>query len=260
MKNEKKKTPLGENITEKIKSGEIKMRSRTYFFFRLVLAVFAAFLAVFFLLYLASLIVFSLKIKGVWFLPAFGLQGIGIFLASLPWILILTVISLAFLLELLIKNASFIYRRPAVYSLLLIFVLVLAGGVAIGKTSFHADMLEKSEKTFLPLAGKIYKDLRMQELENVQAGIVSEITEKGFLIEELNKETEEIEEILVNTTTNFLSAQKVEKGDTVIIMGEKKNGEMRASGVRKIEKKDRGNFFCKIKMCRTESEVKENSD
>ena len=76
------------NTLEKITSGEIKMRPKTYFVLKAILIVLGIVFAVCFSLYIISFILFSLRSTGVLYLPGFGFPGIKAFFVMLPWILI----------------------------------------------------------------------------------------------------------------------------------------------------------------------------
>src|SRR5205823_1531144 len=95
------------NILDKIKEGKIKMKPRAYFIARTVFFALGVIILLLFLIYLASFIVFSLRVSGLVFLPGFGFSGVRILFGSLPWLLIFLAAALIVLLEFFGQQISF---------------------------------------------------------------------------------------------------------------------------------------------------------
>ena len=231
MNNQKQKS-IKETVLEKIKSGQIKMRPKLYFISRTILLVLGFLAVAAFILLLASFIMFSLRINGLWFLPGFGFRGFGMFLNYLPWILILITLILIAILEILAKRFSFVYRRPVVYSLIAIILIVFLGSFIIYKTPLHPGLFIRSREGNLPFAGPIYRGFGMPELHDVHQGIVEELTENGFRI---RRPDNQLLTVIVTPDTQFPSGKEIKQGDMVVVMGERDDGNVRAFGIRKIE-------------------------
>lgn len=183
MNNQQPKNSIVNNVLERIKSGRIKMRPKIYFILKAVFWALAVFSVVLFILYLVSFIVFTLRASGTWFLPGFGFAGIRILFGSLPWLLILATVILIIALEIFAKRFAVVYRRPILYSILIIIVFVLLGSFIIGETQFHPNLLWKAQDRRLPAIESFYRDYGTPRLQNVHFGIVSEIIDNGFTIE-----------------------------------------------------------------------------
>ena len=230
--NNSQKSLITGKVLEKIKSGKIKMRPKIYFILKAILVGLGAAVIAIFILYLISFIVFALRISGIWFAPGFGFYGVKIFLVSLPWLLILIAIILILILEILVEHFSFAYRLPILYSVLGIITLVLLGSFALSQIKIHPYLFQKAQEKNLPVAGKFYRDFGAGKFRNAHRGVVSEITEKGFKIETPGNE---ILNIIITPETRFPFGKDIKENDSVMILGERDNGAVRAFGVRKVD-------------------------
>ena len=120
---------LQETLLAKIKEGQMVMRPRWHFVLKAVLGILGMIILAMAALYLISFILFALREAGLLFIPGFGFHGVGVFLFSLPWILILVSLIFIFLLELLVKRYAFGYRKPLLYSLFGVLGLVVLGSI-----------------------------------------------------------------------------------------------------------------------------------
>ena len=236
--NNSQKSLITGKVLEKIKNGKIKMRPKIYFILKAILVGLGVAVIAIFILYLISFIVFTLRMSGIWFAPGFGFYGVKIFLVSLPWLLILIAIILIIVLEILVKYFSFAYRRPILYSVLSIIMLVLLGSFALSQTKIHPYLFQKSQEKHLPVAGKFYRDFGAGKFRNAHRGVVSEITEKGFKIETPDNETLNI---IITPETRFPFGKDIKENDSIMILGGRDNGAVRAFGIRKVD--DNLNYF-----------------
>jgi len=127
------------NIIEKLKSGKIEMRPKWHFALRSILLILLTILTLILILFLASFLLFHLKRSGIFFGP-------------LPFVMFLLMIVFVALVEFLINRYAVAYRKPVVYSLLIVVALMVAMGLAINKVHFH----EKIEKRNLPMIKRFY--------------------------------------------------------------------------------------------------------
>ncbi|MCX6764761.1 MAG: hypothetical protein NTU58_03640 [Candidatus Nealsonbacteria bacterium] len=233
MNNQEQKNSLSEKVISKIKSGDIKMKPRIYFIFKMVLLGLGAFFLFLFVVFFISFIIFNLRITGLLFLPRFGFHGVGILFGYLPWALILIVGVLIVALEIFSKRFSFVYRRPIVYSLLVIIVLGFLVGFLIEKTHLHSNLFLSARDRHLPVMGPFYRNFGAPPIHNVHRGIVSEIIDNGFKIETPREETLTI---IIAPETRILSDETIKQGDEVVIFGERSDGTVNAFEIRQIEK------------------------
>lgn len=237
--NNQEQKSVRDTIFEKIKSGEIKMQPKIFFIFKAILVILGVVLVIFFILFLVSFIGFKIRATGALFLPIFGFFGMRTFFSSLPWILIIIAAILIFALEVFAKNFTFVYRRPIIYSIIVIIFFVILGGFAIERSPFHPDLFWKAKEGKLPIMGDFYRNPNMApRSQNVYHGVVSEITENGFNIKESD---DKILTVITSSDTKFPTGEKIKEGNIVVVMGEKKDGAITALGVRIIN--DRFDIF-----------------
>jgi hypothetical protein len=238
MENQEKNSQIANEVLEKIKSGKIKMRPKFYFVLKTILIVAAVFVLAILIIFLISFIKFHMRASGIWYLPDFGFRGWGTYLGLLPWFLILAGLILILILEILAKRFSFVWKRPVVYSLLAIVLIVAIGGFIVEKTPLHPTLLLKARQQKLPFAGPMYRGFGMPMLHDVQRGVVEETLENGFKIRTFD---DRLLTVILKEETQFPFGKEIEKGDTIVVMGRREDDTIRAFGIREIE--DQFNVF-----------------
>ncbi len=223
---------LRKKILDKIKVGQAKMRPKWHFVLKTLLLAAGVIIGALALLYIASFILFSLRQTGVWFLPSFGLRGIMIFLISMPKLLIILGIVFIILLEVLVRRYSFGWRKPLLYSLLGIIGFVILASFIVSKTSFHEGLFMRARQGGLPYAGQFYRDFGMPRGEHAQIGVITEITDEGFKMETPRGEPLTI---IIDPQTSFPLGIDFQKGDRVVVMGERDDRAVKAAGIRRID-------------------------
>ncbi len=223
------------SLLEQIKSGEIKMRPRSYFIakstLQLIALLLAALLAVFFL----SFLVFRLKLSGALLMPGFGVGGIKDLLLSLPlFIVVLVLIFLAVFIW-FAERYPIAYQRPLLYSLMAIVVIVCGGAVLVYSTPLHPYFFRAFSPPGAPSVMRIlYFHPRGPEIHN---GLVGEIKTLDESKVELLGPEGKVYKVLVDSQT-FLPGGRDdwEVGDWLIIRGEIMGNEIRAWAAREINK------------------------
>jgi hypothetical protein len=220
-------------ILEKIKKGKVKMKPRSYFILRTIVFVLGLIFAFLFAIFLASFIVFTLRASGAWYFPAFGFRGLGLFLTSFPWVLLIFAILLIAVLEIFARKFSLVYRKPLLYSILGIVVIIVLIGFAVGQTSMHSQLFRSVQEGKLPIMGLMYKGNLMEPSHNACIGEVVEVTDSGFQVETVKGESVGV---IVSSETYLPSDEKIEEGELIMIMGERENSIIKAFKVIKIKK------------------------
>jgi len=194
-----------------------------------------AFLVFSLTVFAVSFIAFILRGRGAWFLPGFGWPGIKIFIISFPWILVLAVIIFLAILEILVKHFGFAYRRPLIYSVLGVVIVISVVGVYIDSTPLHTNALRSAAKSNLPIAGPLYMNYGLAPIDNIYEGVVSDITdETDFLIEAPDGKSYNIA-MPTSTDVKIIKNGKIQKDDRVMIIGEKDGSNIKAFGIQKLE-------------------------
>lgn len=232
MNNDEKREILKNSILSKIRSGQTKMRPRWYFVLRAILFIVLIVVAALALFYLTSFIFFVLRYTGILFVPAFGFYGTVVFLESLPWPLIFAAVIFLILIEILLERYSFAYRRPLVYSIAGIIILVIIGGFILSRTGLHQKLFCRDKDWGLPVAGFLYRGYALKELKNIHTGVVTATTTGGFQI--ANRRGESIT-VVVPPNAAFPPDVDFGIGDRMVIVGDRNDGSVQAFGARRVE-------------------------
>jgi len=223
---------IREDILAAIKSGQVKMRPKWLFVLKASLAVIGVLILLLTILYLASFIIFILRQTGVLFVPVFGYQGWYAFFAHLPLFLIILLIMFIVILELLVRNYSFAYRRPLLYSVLGISILAAIGAFAVANSSFHGGMSKYADKNRETFVGRFYGEYGRQRFGDVHRGIIMEMINNGFT---MRNRREEVLTIVVSRRTRLPLGADFSSGDIVVVFGPRDGNEVQAFGVQEIE-------------------------
>lgn len=217
-------------VLEQIHNGEVLMRPRWHFFLKASLAITGIALTFLTLIYLMSFTLFALRFSGLLFVPFFGFEGFLILLASSPWPLIILTILFLFLFQLLVRKYAFGYRKPLLYTFLVLVVLAAIGSALLSPIHKHAvERIRSGEHAFV---SSMYKKYGSQLSEMVYPGKIIEITENGFGMEDRwgNRHTVVLDE---STFTHEWGPIAIDQ--YVLVMAERiDETTLRALGVRSI--------------------------
>jgi hypothetical protein len=205
-------------LIEQIKAGEVAMKPRWHFVLRTALMIVGTILTILMAVYLLSLVLYLLVQSGLVYAPQFGGRGLGVFLGSFPWLLVLFLLAFLGLLFVLVRQYSFSYHQPLIYSMIGVAVFVLLASFAIHHTTMHERLHPFMERQPVPGIGAAYKAVREGEYGGVIAGEVLRSTETGFLIETVRGEKLEV---VVTPDTKYRTGEVGQVGDRVLVFGER---------------------------------------
>ncbi|PIR89593.1 MAG: hypothetical protein COU07_01710 [Candidatus Harrisonbacteria bacterium CG10_big_fil_rev_8_21_14_0_10_40_38] len=223
---------MKDRILERIESGDVSMRSKKRFLMSTVFWVFGMAAVVLVLLYIVSFIFFTLRYTGAIFAPSFGFMGFGPFIGSMPWILIITGAVFAVLLEFLVRRYPFAYKRPLFYSLAGVVLFALLGGFGLWQSGLHERIFDFSEAKHPPVIEGFYHGYTKRMTRGVHFGIITEITNHGFIV---GNQKGEVLDVFITATTTFPLGFDFAEGDPIIILGPRLDHAIRAYGVRRID-------------------------
>jgi hypothetical protein len=210
------KKSFKEDILEQIKSGKIKMRPKVYFFLRPIIFVFLLIIVIVAIIYLISFMFFAMRINGGAFVFSFGFQGIWSIVRSLPWALILVALFFIVLLEMILIQSDFTYRRPILYSFFALVILLLIGSFFLNRTSFHTNLFSANREGKLPIFGPLYTRYGKIDFDDVHAGIIFEKTNQGFIIKE--PDGDNVNVIVPDKLKSRCNPMR--EGDLIMVIGE----------------------------------------
>lgn len=217
-------------VTDAITRGDVFMRPRWHFIVETILAIVLVLLVLLVLLYMASLTLFSLRASGAWFAPSFGLQGWYALIRAMPPMLLLITAAFVIVLEMLMRRYAFTYRRPLVYSVAGVILLIVGGGYLLDRTRMHDYLFQHARGNTLPVGGSFYRSYGREGLHDVHRGIIMEVQDDGF---QLMNDADERLNIRIVETTRFPSGVDVVDGDDVVVFGLREDHTVTALGIRK---------------------------
>jgi hypothetical protein len=223
-------------VMETIQKGEVRMRPRWHFLLISALALAAAFIVLFALAYVVSLVVFFLRESGAWFLPGFGGRGWFDFFRSLPWLVVALLGVFVFVLEVLVRRHAFVYKKSLLVSALGIVLVICAGGFVIAQTSLHRGLafLARSGQLPPPIRQWYRPPFRMHP-DDVYRGVILSIHKDGFTIADYGAGTTTV---VITPQTRLPEGADFVPGDMVVVIGDRSaaTDTVSAFGVREVEK------------------------
>ncbi|MCX6729920.1 MAG: hypothetical protein NT058_00240 [Candidatus Portnoybacteria bacterium] len=224
MNSNQEKNSIKDRILNEIKKGDIKMHPKFTYALKAIFVILAVLILIAIMIFLMSFIVFSLENNGAQFLVGSGIGGVLFLMHSLPWVLILIILIAILLIESLIKRFKFAYRRPLIYSLLVVLVAGVACGLLMHHESFHRGISCLINDAF-------YEEKENINLPNTYKGKILESDENFIRIEEINGKV--IEAIFPTESFGF-EEREIERGDRIIFIGPKKDAVINISSYRKL--------------------------
>lgn len=220
---------LKDKILEKIKEGKVKMKPKFYFVLKAILFILIFVLLLGLSFFLLSFIHFHLISSGIWYLPKFGIEGIFLFLKSLPWFLIIVAFILILILETLSREFSF--KKPILISVLGLILIVLVGGFLIAKANIHPRILFKARKGEMPSPiSPIYLKYGIPRFKEFHRGIIEKIAPNSLFIKRADGE---VLEVKFEKPSSF--PERFKEGEGILIFGKRENGKIRGWKLKKIE-------------------------
>ena len=223
---------IKERVIEKIKRKEVKMKPKLHFVLKTLFYALGIIFVLSFLIFLLSFIIFRIRMSGLWYFPAFGFRGWGLFFASFPWFLVIFAIILVIILEIAAKRFSLVYRRPLVYSIIGIMIIVLLIGFAISRTSMHPLLFQGVKEGKVPIMGPLYRRGSIEGPADTFIAKVLEISDKELKIEERRKG--EVLRVIISPKTRFPFGRETKEGDLIMIIGKRGDSVIEAFGLRRI--------------------------
>ncbi len=221
-------------VLQKIRTGEVQMRSKAYFISKFVLLIIVGVAVLLTSSFLFSFILFSIKASGRMFLLGFGLPGLQLFFMLFPWKVLLVDAILMLILEWLVKHFQFGYKRPFIYLLSGILMISVVAGIIINATPLH-NLLSRSakEKHLPPMVAPFYEHVRRpsDNREFVKGTIIE------FKGNELTLKPDEDNVILLKVLLPppIIRRSDFQIGDEIFVAGDLRDGQIFAFGIKKVD-------------------------
>jgi hypothetical protein len=221
---------MKDSVIGAIKDREIKMHPRGYFTFRTTLTLIGAVMLFFVILFVTSFMMFALDQNGGLYAIHFGPSGWIIFFSSLPWSLLLLSIVLIFILWILLRRYSLVYRQPFLYALLSLVIVISLASFFLPADLIQGGIFHYISRNPIPGVTNIYQ-FETAPGSGVYRGQVIIIATSSFILGNSFGQTSTV--FMVSGDSSELT--EVMPGDYVIILGHNMaTGTIEASGVERI--------------------------
>lgn len=229
---QEKNSGVSAEVLRRISEGRVLMRPRWHFVLKTVLMTLSILIISIALLYVLSFVLFVSRISGGMLAPSFGVRGVGLFLLSLPKAFVLLSILFIVVLEILVRKFAFSYRRPLLYTLLLIGVFVLGGTVMVSFAGVHERVFRFAETNGVPIVGPMYKGYAGRQTKDMYPGSIVSFESDGFIM--ANKRGEPLR-VYVSAQTRLPRGSDFAEGDEVLVVGKRTGVGVYAEGIRRFE-------------------------
>ena len=230
--NKENKNLISKKIISKIEKGEVKTRPRYYFILKSFFICSILFLLFIFILFFSSLIVFVAKENNFLILSGMGFCGFRAIILHFPWYLFLISLVLIIIIEVLGKNFKSVYRKPLIYSFLLLLFLTFFGSIVVDKMSFHQSLFKMAKEERLMLGGGVYRSMGNIEIDNTYFGIVLEKKEDYWAVELDNNKVVQLK--ITNETKGRRFFSEIKEGSDIVFIGEREGDVISVSRFRKM--------------------------
>ncbi len=227
----KKSNNNSKRFIEKIKSQGLTRRPKWHFVLSKALSLIVLIIVGLSAIYLTSFLIYVLRSSGISFLPGFGLAGLIPIIKSFPWTLLVAVGALIIILEYFVSKISLVYKKPLIYSLLIIVAVSVISGYLLAGSQFHPGLMKKAVDRKLPIAGPLYRGFGRMEPNEFLIGEIVEIRENSYI---LQSDSEERIEVLITSRTHQPPHMQIDVNDRVIVVGEEEGGQIEAEAIRPI--------------------------
>lgn len=228
---EEHKPTMQTKILDEIKSGHIAMRPKWHFALKMALVAVGTAMALALVWYMVSFTIFILHDSGAWFGPTFGPRGWLALLSALPGVLIFLAIIFVIVLEILVHHFAFSYRRPVVYSLGSIVLLVVVGSAAVAKGRIHERLTSYAERHHMPMAAPLARAFRGRPSAHMFPGTIATTTQDGFI---LTTRRGDALYISITSGTRLPQGFLFTVGDKVTVFGDRMASSVTAFGIRPL--------------------------
>ena len=213
------KKSVADAVSEKIKKGEVTMRSQISIWAEKLRLNGSMVVLVALLIVVTGFVLYWINTNNDLLFGGYGRPGLFSFVQSFPYIFVVIFILLFLLLTHIFRAFDFSYKKP----FFLILVLVMAGVLILGWISIKQPMGQRLYQQ----EGRIFR-MGMMNNSNAITGIVVKINENGVLV---GNEDDESVDISINSDTHFpFGHPKV--GDQIRSVGTWKGNVFTALGIR----------------------------
>jgi len=217
------------NVLDKIKTGKVTMRPRWHFVLQAFLLLASVVLVALVAVYLFSFIIFTLDRSGLLFAPQYGWHGMMMFIVSSPLLIIGILLAFLLLLYILVSRYSFSYRKPLVYSIVGMVLLVVTASFLIQHFNVHDKIYSFTEQHHVPGMTPLYEKHLDRKPPGIERGTITETQDTGFTL--LTEQGTTVT-VITDVKTKISPEVTLEVSEEVMVFGDTVDNALHAFGVR----------------------------
>lgn len=226
--------PLSERVMKSISDGTTSMRSHWRERSRYIAGYLVLGVAVLFLVYVVSLIMFEIIARHLLWLPAMSPRGTRTLFGTWPWILTIILVCAMAIVEFLSRRLLPTYRFSLLASVVCTAIIVGLVGWSVGRSPLHPFLSERAHRTPWGVAVPLYAH-RMDSPEHTFIGEVTSSDAQGFRMHVLRPVEEDDDvHVVITPETHLFPPKSPKEGQTVFVVGDRSGDEIRADGVRVV--------------------------
>lgn len=227
--------PPKSNIVDQIEKGQVKMKPKSLLLLQSTMQVVGTATLLLLTIYLVSYVLFQAKISGAVHLTDFGADGVLDLLLSLPKIILLLTAIFFILLIWSYEQFPVGYRRPLLFSIFGVVLIVGVAGTVVYKTPLHAYFYEelRGQHQF-HLLGPLYRKPLSPKLHNGAVGQVTMLNPEFFAITSPSGQVFTVISSSQDDTTYLWPPENIALEDWVIVRGKVDDLRIKAMQVQKI--------------------------
>jgi len=225
------KNSIAKKVISKIEGEDVKMKSRFYFLTQFSLWVVLIASLLFIALYIGSLIIFILRKNNIHLFRGMGMGVVRSIISSFPWFVIVLLLALVFLTGIAIKKSKISYKKPLIYSFIVILFFTVIGGFLVDRSSVHDRLWKRAQRNEIHFIDGMYRRMGNIDIDNAYFGNLKELEEGWSIITEDNREY-----ILDMTNARkkriFLRSRD---GDRILVIGEQEDNRLKVSYFKNLD-------------------------
>ena len=174
-----------------------------------------------------SIIIFSLRFSGAWYVAGFGSNSLLPLIMVFPWVWLLATAATILGIDYLMRRFRFVYRKNILFVSGLVSVVILGIGLGLERSRVHDKMVQGNKR--MRHMSPLYGDVDAFPKQGILVGRVVEIGSDTAVLE-----TRSDKELTIEIPPHALAQfGTFSIGDVIVTVGRWEGGTYSAIGVRK---------------------------
>ena len=183
---------LQNNILEKIKTGEVKMTSKQFFFMKWFTMGITSLFFLIFATYIFAYVIFLFSDNGLMIIPFDTESNILKFIIEIPWTLVFLGLISVFIFSITSKNFYKIYKKPFLTFFFSILMVIVLSHLILLETGTMKQLKEQAYSAGIHLVPTKLLQFRSSQTSSIFIGIVTATTSNSIIISDRNSQRQEL--------------------------------------------------------------------